>query len=233
MDYETKIFLDNLIDAVNNVNHTDWWMFSVSAISVLASLVVSIMLWWATKRIGDRQNQLQAQQIYLPLYRNLDKLHSFVCSSFLQSICKAISLINDKELCDRVLGQLEADFRKHKEAVMDDLAPVKLLLEDGRRCKDSLNMLFADMETILKEMHQIIVRYRKGDLTIDPTSCLDIGLDIEAPMDAICESIVNSQNDVVYLKEMIKIYLGQIKDLFHNQNAIMKQIEKECRIKNN
>lgn len=116
---------------------------------------------------------------------------------------------------------------------MDDLAPVKLLLEDGRRCKDSLNMLFADMETILKEMHQIIVRYRKGDLTIDPTSCLDIGLDIEAPMDAICESIVNSQNDVVYLKEMIKIYLGQIKDLFHNQNAIMKQIEKECRIKNN
>lgn len=224
------MLLDNLIDAVNSTN---WWMFGVSAISALASFGVSFMLYKTTKKIGERQNLLQAQQIYLPLYRNLDKLHTFVCCSFLQSICKAIALINDKELSDKILGQLEVDLRKHREVVMEDLAPIKLLLEDGDVFHDLLYMLFGEMEPILQDIRQLVVKHRRGDLIIDSTSCLKVRVDTTGPMEAICRSIADYPEESAWLKRNIESYLERANYLFHNQDGIMKQIERECRIKKN
>lgn len=80
MDYETKILLDNLIDAVNGTNHTDWWMFSVSVAGVLASLVVSFMLWRTTKKIGERQNVLQYHSIKMQMYEKYFTLYKAVQS---------------------------------------------------------------------------------------------------------------------------------------------------------
>lgn len=72
--------LGNLIDAVNSTNHTDWWIFGVSAISTLASLVVSFMLWSTTKKIGKRQNALQYHTIKMQMYEKYFAIYKAIQS---------------------------------------------------------------------------------------------------------------------------------------------------------
>lgn len=59
MDYESKILLNNLIDAVNG---TDWWIVATSFLSIVASVTVSVFLYKTSKRIGEQQNLIGEQQ---------------------------------------------------------------------------------------------------------------------------------------------------------------------------
>ena len=51
MDYETKIYLDNLIEAVEKLKSPDWWTIGITIVNAL------IMIW-----LGWRQYKLQQQQ---------------------------------------------------------------------------------------------------------------------------------------------------------------------------
>lgn len=87
MDYETKIFLGNLIEAVEELNNPDWW--SIGITSVIAVVNAGFMIW-----IGIRQNNLQKQQtklqaqqtksqeydLYRGLYRLFWKIHNIADS---------------------------------------------------------------------------------------------------------------------------------------------------------
>ena len=87
MDYETKIYLDKLIEAVEELNNPDWW--SIGITSVIAVVNAGFMIW-----IGIRQNNLQKQQtklqaqqtksqeydLYRGLYRLFWKIHNIADS---------------------------------------------------------------------------------------------------------------------------------------------------------
>lgn len=51
MDYETKIYLDKLIEAVEELNSPDWWTIGITVVNAL------IMIW-----LGWRQYKLHQQQ---------------------------------------------------------------------------------------------------------------------------------------------------------------------------
>ena len=51
MDYETKIYLDKLIEAVDKLNSPDWWTIGITVVNAI------IMIW-----LGWRQYKLQQQQ---------------------------------------------------------------------------------------------------------------------------------------------------------------------------
>ena len=51
MDYETKIYLEKLVEAVNS---PDWWSIGITAVNAL------IMIW-----LGWKQHKLQQQQLRL------------------------------------------------------------------------------------------------------------------------------------------------------------------------
>ena len=73
MDYESKILLNNLIDAVNC---PDWWIVAMSFGSIVASAFLSFLLWKTTKRIGEYQNRMQQEQLLISrfdLYRELHR----------------------------------------------------------------------------------------------------------------------------------------------------------------
>ena len=65
------MLLSNLIDAVNSTNvpnNADKWMIGVTVASVVASFVVSFMLYKTTKKIGERQNALQYHAIRIQMH---------------------------------------------------------------------------------------------------------------------------------------------------------------------
>ena len=51
MDYEIKIYLDNLIEAVEKLNSPDWWTIGITIVNAL------IMIW-----LGWKQYKLQKEQ---------------------------------------------------------------------------------------------------------------------------------------------------------------------------
>ena len=62
MDYETKIYLEKLIEAVSS---TDWWSIGITAVNAL--IVVALTIWQLClnkrqTKIQERQNELQEQQ---------------------------------------------------------------------------------------------------------------------------------------------------------------------------
>ena len=70
MDAELKALLEQLIVAIQSTGHTDWWMWGVSAFSVIVSAILSFMLWFTTKRLGKRQNEIAEQQTILQKEQN-------------------------------------------------------------------------------------------------------------------------------------------------------------------
>lgn len=72
MDYESKILLNNLIDAVNG---TDWWMFGVYVASIVASGILSVCLLAITRRIGKQQNQMQREQLLISNFNLYREIH--------------------------------------------------------------------------------------------------------------------------------------------------------------
>ena len=61
MDYETKIYLDKLIEAINR---PDWWTIGIT------SAMTAIMAWiaWNQYKLQKRQAALQAYESYKPTY---------------------------------------------------------------------------------------------------------------------------------------------------------------------
>ena len=64
MDYETKIYLDNLIEAVEKLNSPDWWSIGITIVNAL------IMIWLGCKqyKLQKEQSKLQEYAIYRKLY---------------------------------------------------------------------------------------------------------------------------------------------------------------------
>ena len=78
MDAEFKTLLEQLIVAIQSTSHTDWWMWGVSAFSVIVSAALSVLLWVTTKRLGKRQNEIAERQTALQKEQyQLDKFNAY------------------------------------------------------------------------------------------------------------------------------------------------------------
>ena len=71
MDYETKLYLDNLIEAINR---PDWWSVILSTISTVAVIVIAVV----QIRIQIIQNRLVRYNEIIELYNNIKKIHWYV-----------------------------------------------------------------------------------------------------------------------------------------------------------
>lgn len=63
MDYETKIYLDKLTEAVEELNSPDWW-------SIAATFFAAVVAAGITWHLGKRQNKLQQQQVEIQKRQN-------------------------------------------------------------------------------------------------------------------------------------------------------------------
>lgn len=83
MDYKTKIYIDKLIEAVEELNSPDWWTIGITIVNAI------IMAWLACRqyKLQHQQTKLQEQQtksqeydLYRGLYRLFWKIHNIADS---------------------------------------------------------------------------------------------------------------------------------------------------------
>lgn len=75
MDYESKILIDRLISTLDK---TDWWIVGITALNVIVVGLFSWLLWWTNKKQGERQIQIQNQQLNLSLRAEYMDLHKML-----------------------------------------------------------------------------------------------------------------------------------------------------------
>ena len=99
MDPELKILLEQLISAVNSTNNTDWWMWGVTAISIVVSAILSVLLWHTSRKLGKRQNEIaeqqteiQKRQYQIEKFNNYKDLHRdiYKCKCMFETILPKI-----------------------------------------------------------------------------------------------------------------------------------------------
>lgn len=65
MNYETKIYLDKLIEAVGELNTPDWWTIILTIINIVAFIFVA----YTQIKLQEQQNMQQKYSLYNRLYK--------------------------------------------------------------------------------------------------------------------------------------------------------------------
>ncbi len=99
MDAELKTLLEQLISAISTPSEFDVDALCLSITGALMSVYVSILLWWTTRKIGKRQNQiaeqqaeLQKRQYQIEKFNNYKDLHRdiYKCKCMFEAILPKI-----------------------------------------------------------------------------------------------------------------------------------------------
>lgn len=74
MDYETKLLLNKLVEAVEELNSPDWWTIGITVVNAL------IMIWlgWKQYKLQEQQNKLARYDENIALYNNIKRIHWYV-----------------------------------------------------------------------------------------------------------------------------------------------------------
>ncbi len=241
MDYESKILLNNLIDAVNG---TDWWIVATSFLSIVASVTVSVFLYKTSKRIGEQQNligeqqnRIQREQLLISnfnLYREIhrDLYHLKIYSrTVLPRIYDYFASNADPKERER-LEKLEGDFESIARKIETDEADYLLRFGGNEIIKDvksysDLILLILGMVTAFEPK-----KCKQNTYSIDETirirnlNLTDKEWLIEIENKCCCKPIIS----------ILKSFIEEKYRLFYGENNVLKNIQtayRDCEYVNN
>ena len=181
MDDEIVTTLNNLIDAVNNLNDSvdalthrtiqdpNWWAVGLTLVSIIVTGVFSFILWKTNKEIGKRQNELQEQQIdiqkrqhildckrtYKPLLEDLNKLHEFACF-FINSIYLLVYDSARGQLYEQHLNEINNEIAELITIVRKDEIQIKLNIKDWEDDFGAMIFLLKIADEITKNINSLL-----------------------------------------------------------------------------
>lgn len=221
MDYETKIYLDNLIEAVEKLDSPDWWAIGITVVNAL------IMIWLGWKQYTLQKQQTNAQEFdtYRNLY-NIIKEANFQIDNFLANLWKAEW---------RPTYQFDANFIKDR---YDELSNLCRILNDNitdyelKFSKDFIDIngyhsisqlmlrVYRDMSRLASE-NKII--YIEGMQRI----FYNQDNEDEAYIDAVSRQFVND-GIRQYIKSNLESFVRE-RDNVRNNN-VLEKIRERCKI---
>lgn len=170
MDYATKILLNNLIDAINRLNDSvedltvqaiqdpNWWLFVITVIGVCVTGWFSCVLWKTNKKVGERQVELQRNNIKLQLFDKRYKVYKAIIDAkgFLNRGDHFLNGIYDSDYFDN-LGRT---FTNHLECLNDAyLESEALFSRDVHNKLKEITTLFAKARLKFFELNKVGYSY--------------------------------------------------------------------------
>ena len=221
MDYETKIYFDNLIEAVEKLDSPDWWAIGITVVNAL------IMIWlgWKQYTLQKQQTNTQEFSTYRGLY-NVIKEANFQIDNFLANLWKAEW---------RPTYQFDANFIKDR---YDELSNLCRILNDNitdyelKFSKDFIDIngyhsisqlmlrVYRDMSRLASE-NKII--YIEGMQRI----FYNQDNEDEAFIDAVSRQFVN-EGIRQYIKSNLESFVRE-RDNVRNNN-VLEKIRERCKI---
>lgn len=153
MDYETKIYLDKLIEAVDKLDSPDWWIIVLTIINIGAFVVVA----WTQIKLQKRQEKLQQQQISLSEYNINKKLYSVIrdIDELSDTVIMRIYLHFFGIFKRDILGELQSDIENVQRKLYDCILDIELKLNGDMEDSDSYKKLLEKMRVLVLCMKEI------------------------------------------------------------------------------
>ena len=135
MDYETKLILQDLIEAIEKPDGPDWWMIVLTVINIVAFVFVA----WTQIKIQKHQTKLQEQQTKAQEYAVYKQLYSmiyeadFLINNFLFSLFAAII---DRPNIDIIKNSIAEDYERYHNAerrLMQHIVDFRLKMPNGEQ----------------------------------------------------------------------------------------------------
>ena len=235
MDPELKTLLEQLISAVNSTNNTDWWMWGVTAISIVVSAILSVLLWRTSRKLGKRQNEIaeqqteiQKRQYQIEKFNNYKDLHRdiYKCKCMFEAILPKIYeyfVAVEREMQNNAIED-------HLEQITKLLSDVQSRVSDAMLRGDKqldvqavLNLL-GGAGSLLIYATQIAPR---GMNTFDWRTTLVKGAEFKETLtieeQATCiNGLVKDPN----LKAGVDLFVKNYKAIFVGENNILAQLQR-------
>lgn len=221
MDFETKILLNNLIDAISNTNRTDWWMFGISLLGVVVSGIFSYMLW----RISRQQCRIEKYRESRDLYADLYSIWKF-CNIFLFDVYDIIQDSNKKHAGYEIIKLTNA-VQNLMQTIMKNEVSIQLLLSKSSIQYMDLYSLLISADVVLKNLTHIIVS--EDSEGYQPLFSLNLAED-NKDKDIINDIIEYAKKEDLPLESLhIQNFANQKYDIFYKAN-ILDFVQKEITI---
>ena len=232
MTEQDRVLIEQLIETINN---TDWWMWSVTLFSAITSLTLSYLLLRATKKIGERQNQLEQYRIYKDLYKKVLVINNF-SKHFINTIyeyflyfkddstkMKIESLNNQIDSFSNELNESEADFNLL-------LTPKDMVSFSG------LNLLLSIEKNIVSHLSYCIDSYNNKKDEIRRLSSEDYKLLYDEDNEKYKRNIINKSQEINDVEpkgfiSSIDSFIKMRKILFGENDNILDTIKAKSKVK--
>lgn len=126
MDYETKIYLDNLIEAVEKLNNPDWWTIVLTIINIVAFIFVAI----TQIKLQRQQIKQQEYEVYKKMFSVVEEAND-VAKTLLNFIYRYFSRSNAREINENTLIHLQGKIKEIERNLKDSRADFKLKFLQG------------------------------------------------------------------------------------------------------
>lgn len=232
MTEQDRLLFEQLIETINN---TDWWMWSVTLFSAITSLTLSCLLLRATKKIGERQNQLEQYRIYKDLYKKVLVINNF-SKHFINTIyeyflyfkddstkMKIESLNNQIDSFSNELNESEADFNLL-------LTPKDIVSFSG------LNLLLSIEKNIVSHLLYCIDSYNNKKEEIKRLSSEDFNVLYDKDNEKYKRNIINKSLEINDVEpkgfiSSIDSFIKMRKILFGENDNILEIIKAKSKVK--
>lgn len=232
MTEQDRVLIEQLIETINN---TDWWMWSVTLFSAITSLTLSYLLLRATKKIGDRQNQLEQYRIYKDLYKKVLVINNF-SKYFINTIyeyflyfkddstkMKIESLNNQIDSFSNELNESEADFNL-------------LLTPKDMVSFSELNLLLSIEKNIVSHLSYCIDSYNNKNEEIIRLSSEDFNVLYDKDNEKYKRNIINKSLEINDVEpkgfiSSIDSFIKMRKILFGENDNILEIIKAKSKVK--
>ena len=235
MDAELKTLLEQLISAISTPSEFDVDALCLSITGALMSVYVSILLWWTTRKIGKRQNQIAEQQteiqkrqceieefdIYKEMHRDVYKLHQY-SRLVLPAIYDYFASNTAKDQAQRV-DELENVFNELVDKIAVDEAD--FMLRKGKN--DLINEAFK-FASITAFLLGIVPAYVKTNDRPEQSDIMALNakrLQYKTDLDWIKAIAQHAPNDEA-LKATIHKFIKEKHLLFEVEDNLLERIRK-------
>ena len=225
MDYETKIYLDKLVGAVEKLDSPDWWTIGIT------SAMTAIMAWiaWNQYKLQKRQAALQAYESYKPTYElflSIQKMANTLIYKIAYHCTEDAHFKHGKGWVDDTLEELqkvEEELYSKETQIEMQLSSIGLSLKEYSRYSLLVKSMFYLVEKIAENEDIILlnnVEYQ--DVLTEGTSYL---------LDRIQQEIDSGDTDKEPLKSFnrrFRLFVKCREDVI--KDTTMSIIKKKCKI---
>lgn len=232
MNEQDRLLFEQLIEAINK---TDWWMWGVTLFSAITALILSLLLWRTTKKIGERQNQLEQYRIYKDLYKKVLAINKF-SKYFINTVYEYFLYFKDdgtKTKIESLNNQIDSFSNELNESESDFnllLTPKDMVSFSG------LNLLLSIEKNIVSHLSYCIDSYnnKKEEIKKIPKEDYDTLYDVDNEKykrNLLNKSLEINNVELKWFISSIDSFIKMRKILFGEKDNILDTIKAKSKVK--